>query len=292
MKYNTRVKNNLKFRLFRKLVEKNHQFLQDKTGYFSVFLNDTVSNAVQVTRLYESEILIPLFEILSDQFDLINSTAIDVGANIGNHTIFFSEFFKKVLSFEPNPITYKVLSVNTYFLQNVEVHNFGLSDTENYLTLSVSKGNIGGSSASINYNSDIHHQIKVIKLDDFKENVTGNIALIKIDVEGMEKQVLMGAKNTINNHRPIILFELWSSSFENGTSSTVQFLENAGYLMYILTESHYSSNKWLRRLKRIPLMITNGSLAYTLLKPDTITEKNYSLIIAIHNSRISSTSLS
>lgn len=93
MKYNTIVKNYLKFKLFRKFVEENHKKLSEKTGYFSVFLNDTVSNVVQVTRLYESEILIPLFKILSKQFDFTNSTALDVGANIGNHTVFFSDFF-------------------------------------------------------------------------------------------------------------------------------------------------------------------------------------------------------
>lgn len=286
MKYNKRVKNNLKSRLFRKIVEENHNKLSEKTGYFSVFLNDTISNNIQVTGLYESEILIPIFKILSDQFNFINCTAIDVGANIGNHTVFFSDFFKKVISYEPNPITYKLLSVNTYFLQNVEVNNFGLSDTSKELNLSVLKGNIGGSSATINHNSGINHKIELIKLDDLNENVTGNIALIKIDVEGMEEKVLMGAKNTINKYRPIILFELWSSSFENRTSSTIRFLENAGYNMYILTESHYSNNKWLRRLKRVPLMVTNGSLSHSLLKIDMINEKDYSIIIAIHNSKI------
>lgn len=286
MKYNIRVKNYLKFKLFRMLVGKNHSILSEKTGYFSVFLDDSVSNSVQVTGLYESEILIPLFNILLKQFNFTSTTAVDIGANIGNHTVFFSDFFKKVHSFEPNPMSYKLLSINTFFLKNVEVHNLGLADTSLKVNLSVLRKNIGGSSAVTDYSSGINHQVNLIKLDEFLSNDSDHIALIKIDVEGMENPVLQGAANTIKKHLPIILFEQLKSSFENGLSITVQLLDNEGYYLYLLKESHYSNNKWLKRLKRVPLMITSKSLRYSLIRTDGIKPDDYPMIIAIHSSKI------
>lgn len=286
MKYNNRFNYYIKSWLFRKLFLKNHKNLTEKTVYFSVFLDDAVSNAVQVTSLYENEILIPLFNILSKEYNFLNTSAIDIGANIGNHTVFFSSYFKRVISYEPNPITFKLLSVNTDYLQNVEVHNFGFSDVNSEQELSVLKGNFGASSAVIDYKSGISHSIKLIRLDDINVKIYGIIGLIKIDVEGMEKNVLMGAINTITSNLPIILFEQLRSSFVNVTSNPIDILKNAGYNIYIIKESHYSSNKWLRRLKRLPLMITNGSLNHSLEKFNEILPRDYDMLIAIHQSKI------
>ena len=47
--------------------------------------------------------------------DSKNFSALDIGANIGNHSVFLSKFFKKIHSFEPNPKTYDVLSLNSKY---------------------------------------------------------------------------------------------------------------------------------------------------------------------------------
>jgi FkbM family methyltransferase len=288
IKYNTIFLNKIKYKVLRKIIKLNNNLTQ-KSVYFSVFHNDSVSEVIQISGLYESEILIPLFRIMSKQFNFVRSSAIDVGANIGNHTIFFSDIFEKVVSFEPNPITFKLLQVNTFTLKNVHIFNLGLSDSDNELTLSVLAGNIGGSSITINHKSDLEHKIKAIPLDDFRE-LPPNIELMKIDVEGMENLVLKGAKQVITTNKPIILFEQWSSQFRNGSSDAVDFLLNLDYSMYILVESNYSKNKWIRELKRIPLMIFNRSLKYKLQRIDYFDSIGYGypMIVAIHKSKADS----
>ncbi len=286
MKYNTRVSNYIKLKVFQKVVSKTHSKLTANI-YYSVFLNDTISNSIQVSGLYESEILIPLFRILSKYFDFSKSTAIDVGANIGNHSLFFSNVFDRVICFEPNPITYKLLTVNTFHINNVQTVNLGISDKTKELSLSVMPGNIGGSSTTINHESGLNHRIEVIRLDDYHE-LPKNVNLIKIDVEGMETQVLNGAYELIITSRPIILFEQWASQFNNGHSDVTNFLTDSGYLMFTLVESNYHEDKWLRRLRRIPLMIVNGSLRYKLQKISFFQSIAYSMIIAIHESKVPS----
>jgi len=285
MKYNKLIINSLKHKIFKKIVSKNHTNLTRKTFYFSVFLNDAVSDVIQTYGLYEREILIPLFNILSSKYDFRKSTAIDIGANIGNHTIFFSEIFEEVFSFEPNPVTFSLLSVNTFFLKNVTAINLGLSHSSMELDLSAAYGNIGSSSTSINHNSGVNHKIKLIRLDDFKF-LPSNIELIKIDVEGMESEVLHGAKETILANHPTILFEQWASQFKNETSEAVEILKDHGYYFFTLVESYYHKNKWLRRLKRLPLMFINGSLNYKIQKIEAFEAINYPMIIAIFKSKV------
>lgn len=285
MKYNLRLANYVKNTILRRLVNETHTKLTNK-NYFSVFLNDTVSNEIQVTGLYEYKILIPLFEILTKKFDFKNSIAIDVGANIGNHTLFFSSIFQKVISFEPNPLTFFLLQANTFYFQNVEIKNIGLSDVSIDSNLSVPKGSSGGSSVVLDYNSGIDHRIKLYALDEISKGILFRIGLIKIDVEGFELKVLMGGINTIRKNLPIILFEQWHSLIVNGSSETFILLENEGYVMFILKESHYLNNKYLRLLKRLPLIITNGSLSYSLQKITKLEPFHYPMIIAIHKSHI------
>jgi FkbM family methyltransferase len=285
MKYYTIILNHFKYKAFKKIVGLNHINLTRQTIYYSVFLNDVVSDSIQVTGLFESEILIPLFEILSKRFDFKESTAIDIGANIGNHSIFFSDIFEKVISFEPNPITYKLLSVNTFSLHNIHIVNLGLSDTDKEISLSVQTGNIGASSAIINRNSGLEHKIRVIRLDDFQD-LPSNIELLKIDAEGMETHVLNGANELIRSTHPIILFEQWASELRNMSSDSIDLLKDLGYLFFILVESNFIKNKWLRRLKRIPLLLLSRSLNYKLQKIESFEPIEYGMIVAIHQSRV------
>lgn len=285
-KFNLRFKNIILSLLFNFVIRKNHKMLTEKTGYFAVFLNDTVSNAIQITSLFEGDILVPLFKILSSNFDFKVSSAIDIGANIGNHTVFFSDIFDKVISFEPNPLTFKLLTVNTYFIKNVKINNLGLSNTNSQETLSVLRGNIGASSAAISFDSGINHNIQLTRLDDFLSDHPDNISLIKLDVEGMEEQALLGAMNTIRSQYPIILFEQLSSSIINGKSESISLLEGLNYQMFVLRETHYSKIKWLRRLKRLPLILTNGSLEYYLDYTQTFSTNDYHIIVAIHKSKL------
>jgi len=85
---------------------------------FVIPANDYLGNHVTVNGFYESQELTAVINFLKcHEFDF--QTAIDAGANIGNHTLFFSKFFHDVLAFEINPFTFKLLKINTEHLKNV-----------------------------------------------------------------------------------------------------------------------------------------------------------------------------
>ena len=156
-------------------------------------------------------------------------TIIDIGANIGNHTLFWANecSAKKIYAFEPMPYTFKILKKNikiNNLQERVQLYNIGLSEKETKGVIkSFDKTNIGGTRLT-EAPSDKKGNIKLKTLDSFNFD-DKKIDLIKIDVEGMDYLVLTGAIKTIKKYKPLILIE----SFPEEYNITKRILLALGY---------------------------------------------------------------
>lgn len=67
---------------------------------------DHIGDEIFINGLYEMNLLHGLFDCVLGRFSdkFLHGTCLDVGANIGNHSLFWSTRFKSVYAFEPNPI--------------------------------------------------------------------------------------------------------------------------------------------------------------------------------------------
>lgn len=143
-----------------------------------------------------------------------NPICIDVGANCGTYSIFMSKFSKQVHAFEPNKIALAALKENIAIndISNITVHDVALGDKNCNLDLHIAK-NADTAWSSFVYGSNKpiygdHVTVEAVKGDDIVEKLNlQKIDLIKIDVEGYERNVLLGLKRTINKFRPIIFME-------------------------------------------------------------------------------------
>lgn len=134
-----------------------------------------------------------------------NDLILDIGTNIGNHAICLAANGRKVCGFEANPKMFELAQVNVALnqLQNrVQIHCCGISDKEERAAF--------GAEIPSNFGAMRLQQVQdggIIchRLDDF--NFNEPIAMIKIDIEGMEDKALRGAKNLIEKHRPILYLE-------------------------------------------------------------------------------------
>jgi len=154
-----------------------------------------------------------------------DSVVLDIGANIGNHTLYFANecHVKKIYSFEPITETFKILKKNIK-LNNLEdrvtIQNVGLSNENTTGAIaSFDEYNIGGTRLKHDNDGDI----KLITVDSL--NIKEKIDFIKIDVEAMDDKVVLGAAETIRKNLPVIAIESFAEEWE----ITKPFLEKLGY---------------------------------------------------------------
>lgn len=263
----------------------NRDHLRLKRRQIVVFSFDHIALDIQLNGIYEKEDLTTLFEWLDPLRNIFrDSVAVDAGANIGNHSLFFSDFFKEVHSYEPNPRTFRVLSINAELVDNVSVNNFGLSDKRDILKLHVDPKNIGGASigSDKSNNEDAGISIQVKKLDSCALPDLP-ISFIKIDVEGHELLMLRGAESTIRKHKPLIVFEQLAGEFDAGTSECIELLKRYGYRNFAYLDNR---KKWIEFLPRIFRFVANEAVklygrAAKVVLTDSFEKRDYTFIVAI-----------
>jgi FkbM family methyltransferase len=162
---------------------------------------DWIGGTAQRTgRPYEHDLLRVL-----GPFARRSSIVVDVGANIGNHTLYFAIVRRvTVHAFEPNPVAVRYLRANVEAndARKVHVHEVGLSDEPGRGRIAPAE-ELGMASVE----QDDSGEIDLRLLDSYDFSPDPRIAVIKIDVEGAEARVLKGAEATIRAHRPIIALE-------------------------------------------------------------------------------------
>lgn len=139
---------------------------------------------------------------------------VDVGANIGDWTIFFAANNKNasVYSFEPHPELFNVLKKNVEInhLNNITLHNFALGSKDSETYLNCDADNFGNNSLLENVDVGLKSKkvkILVKRLDDLI-NSNGLATLLKIDVQGFEAEVLAGAQNFLGKSQVSIILEI------------------------------------------------------------------------------------
>lgn len=145
---------------------------------------------------------------------------IDAGGYIGTHSVFYGKVMgaEAVVTFEPDGENFADLQKNIKENKlDGRVYALNMGAGEKEYTGSVaqsSRGNRGASTLVKNQEGDV----KIIPIDHvFSEDkikpLKGKkISLIKIDVEGMEKDVISGALQTITEHHPVIVYECHKGS--------------------------------------------------------------------------------
>jgi FkbM family methyltransferase len=135
------------------------------------------------------------------------SHIIDVGANIGNHTVYFAKMLSaKVMAFEPFEKSREILFANisaNKCAELVSIKSCALGDTTGRArAVSPNMENFG----TVSVTSDPAGELTMGRLDDYV--VPGmDVSILKIDVEGGEMPVLRGAVRTLAICRPHIFAE-------------------------------------------------------------------------------------
>ena len=171
---------------------------------------------------------------------------VDIGANIGNHSIYFNRFCNstKVYSFEIDESIFAILKKNMELNcseDSYHLSDIGILDNKGFVDLSDTNHLNAGMTKIVNVEGS---QREVDTLDHVMRGVD-NIALIKMDVEGTELQIIQGAKHILENQSPVIFAELATKKefnlFYDAVSKfgyTTDHVNHAGTPTYLFQKEH------------------------------------------------------
>lgn len=218
-------------------------------GKFKVLLNDEgISQHIINNHIWEENILDIIVKYTRN-----NSSFIDIGANIGCHCIGLKQkipnYNVNIIAFEPQPYIFDILKYNMELnCDKCHYYNLGLSNETKTIYMEMPDydtcKNPGGFGLDLDGNDTSKTSIEIVTLDSFKFE---NISLIKIDVEGLENQVLMGAYETIKRCKPVMIIEiLGGTPIENADDHnrnyilhTIHHIETLGYSVTKISFSDY-----------------------------------------------------
>ncbi len=203
-----------------------------------------------------------------------SSVIYDVGANTGIYSCLSSKVnpSAKIFAFEPYPVNVVRLKKNIQLnnLENIIVVENALGNTDKLISFAVPMNNKIADTSSANtefskhtYNGGIKWktiEVQQLSLDQFFENNNIDVDLIKIDVEGYEKEVFEGGKNFFKNQKALIQCEIILDTQRKFFFE--RFLKETGYYAYMIL------NDGLLRTDQT-LLNNPGSLNYLFAKNKT-----------------------
>jgi FkbM family methyltransferase len=181
-----------------------------KKNYIAKFNNDVyfTPDNIQVSYInsgnaepYSGEIT-----IINDYINKTkrNNTYLDIGVNIGTHSIVYSKLFNNIIAFEPDVYNYNQSKENLKInnIINVNLINKSLGSVHGFVKTVQHSNHSRGCIYTTLCNDET--DIEQITLDSLNLN---DIDFIKIDVQGHELDVIKSATETIKRNKPILEFE-------------------------------------------------------------------------------------
>ena len=280
---------------------------KNKNSYsIATLSNDYITKEILSFGWYEKPFLSLLrYLILDKKIDSNQkSVFIDVGANIGNHSIFFSNVVDKVIAIEPNPICLNLFNASLQIngIENVEIIPKGVSENKETLKLNFNMNHMGGGTFLQPNKTKKERELfdRILNLEDakkgsfkkleveldsldnlLKDRISKDqaVKLLKIDAEGFEPKIFNGAKNILKQHSPTVAFEAHGKDHFKKIS---EILIEEGYL------SFYSIVQARRFYKSFFFNSLN-----MLLRPSTIKIKkidkpediDYQMVLSVKNKK-------
>jgi FkbM family methyltransferase len=162
------------------------------------------------------------------------NTAIDIGGNIGFWSRDFCDSFENVIIFEPDASNVECLEANLLGKENYTLHKVGLGSKDETKTFYKSLTTSGGHSFFRDqvFEKEVEEsQLQIKRLDDYGYK---DVGLIKIDTQGSEYDILLGAERTLLENDCVLNVEIEhkNEAQRQRGKQIVSYLNSLGYKEY------------------------------------------------------------
>lgn len=222
--------------IYRKIVKRLGLHGQFKTEIVGDFLT-TYEPATDIGgKLYRGESFEQDEITIARQYIKSDSTILDIGANIGLHALSFSAMAKDglVIAFEPQPKTFRTLGRNIVQnnIKNIIPLNIAIARAAEIAEFYVMADDAYSSLIDTG-RKELSEKVKVLCAT--VDGLLGDIKIdfVKIDVEGLELNVLQSMCGLIQRCHPVIFCEIYKGKIDlNNPHDTIFYLRNIGYWVY------------------------------------------------------------
>ncbi|MFZ1469621.1 MAG: FkbM family methyltransferase [Paracoccaceae bacterium] len=262
---------------------------QQHLGQFpqvACFSFDLITHFIHMDGRYEKDELDYLARHVFPQLPA-GGICLDVGANIGNHSLTFAPHFARVIGFEPHPRTFRLLQLNAELAPNVTALNLGASSAPGVISVGQDPQNMAATGIGRDGVASMARvDFQLVRIDDLAEvQEAGPVTFMKVDVEGHEAQALEGASDTIRRHAPLIALEVLRDDVENGETAALRVLRGLGYTHFYELREKGRLGRLSRRPKRLArtlLTLFTGrrpSKAGTLARVERLEDRAYLMLL-------------
>jgi len=185
-----------------------------------------------------------------------DDTFVDAGAHVGYFSVLANHLCREVYAFEPTPEVFEVLKRNAHG-RNIKTRNYALSDINGSIFMFSHK--IPGSGANSKYfnrGNAVKSAVRTIRLDD----VVPKADFIKIDVEGMEFEILRGAERILRECHPVVAAEALEETGMVLIGRMCLYMEELGYTTYQLSKEGLISRYYGDFVPQSNMLIFNFNL--------------------------------
>jgi FkbM family methyltransferase len=214
------------------------------------FAVNTASALEWTLYFYSIERYEPEIRTLLEDLVRPGMNVIDIGANIGLHTLPLARHIKPgfVLAFEPHPIAFQRLNANIALNRlldlDIRTRQEAVAQHPGEASLHIPEDVFGYQAwASLQRNHDDEFlertrqlTVRCVTLDGLSApEAKQTIGLIKIDVEGLEPAVLLGGQDLLARDRPVIVMEYTASWWSQGgqtLATVIDLMNHMGYTSF------------------------------------------------------------
>lgn len=225
--------------------------LEGRHGKFIVPTHDRYIGQAMINYGEYSYLEFELFEDVIKPHFIVG----EIGANVGPHTIGLSKLVPdgKVVAFEPQMVCYTFLTANIALnnLQNVEAYQLGLSNKDETMLAPriVDKAtylmHLAGAQLLPDFGESDLERVIVARGDNF---FIDGLDFLKVDVEGMEKEVLEGLVATIKRFNPIIYVE--NDKLEK-SKDLIEYCWSIGYSLHWHIPPLFNPDNWFGKQENL-----------------------------------------
>lgn len=169
---------------------------------------------------------------------LKNATILDVGSNIGNHTLYFllERGANAAYCFEPAKETFDILKKNmeiNNLVDRTHLYNVGVGSSSGKACISLRRDkNTAYTQISLQDGGDV----RVLSIDEL--GIKEKVGFIKIDVEGFELEVLKGMQELLKRDKPFMMVEIWTKNL----NEIHCIMDPMGYQFELIEDRDYQAD--------------------------------------------------